>query len=66
MSDLNKDELEALIKQLIPEMRELRREVTQINKAMGYRVTKDTTEKPSIQDQIRLSIIQKGRANRPS
>jgi len=63
---LHKEDLEELLKQFLPEIQELRKEVSQISKALAYR-SKKVTRKDKfdrIDEQITMSIVMNGKQNK--
>lgn len=61
-----KDQLEDLLRQFLPEIAELRKEVSQISKALAYRSQKVTRKEKfdKIDEQITMSIVMNGKQNK--
>ena len=65
---LHKEDLEELLKILLPELQLLRKEVSQINKAMAY-TSKKVTRREEVEQakqRSRMSVIMKSMENRAS
>ena len=66
--NIHKEDLEELLKILLPELQLLRKEVSQINKAMAY-TSKKVTRREEVEQakqRSRMSVIMKSMENRAS